>query len=65
MKMAKSSIEYRWGAGDTERYRAIAAELVALAPDVVLADPHSRGDLAKAPQARFEERGRLGAMLLA
>jgi putative tryptophan/tyrosine transport system substrate-binding protein len=28
-------IEYRWGAGDTERYRAIAAELVALAPDVV------------------------------
>jgi putative tryptophan/tyrosine transport system substrate-binding protein len=27
-------IEYRWGAGDTERYRAIAAELVALAPDV-------------------------------
>jgi putative ABC transport system substrate-binding protein len=30
-------IEYRWGAGDVERYRAIAAELVALAPDVVLA----------------------------
>jgi putative tryptophan/tyrosine transport system substrate-binding protein len=28
-------IEYRWGAGDTERYRTIAAELVALAPDVV------------------------------
>jgi putative tryptophan/tyrosine transport system substrate-binding protein len=28
-------IEYRWGAGDTERYRAIAAELVALAPDVI------------------------------
>jgi putative tryptophan/tyrosine transport system substrate-binding protein len=27
-------IEYRWGAGDTERYRAIAAELVALAPEV-------------------------------
>jgi putative ABC transport system substrate-binding protein len=27
-------IEYRWGAGDTERYRAIAAELVALASDV-------------------------------
>jgi len=25
-------IEYRWGAGDTERYRAVAAELVALAP---------------------------------
>ena len=30
-------IEYRWGAGDAERYRTIAAELVALAPDVVLA----------------------------
>ena len=30
-------IEYRWGAGDVERYRTIAAELVALAPDVVLA----------------------------
>jgi putative tryptophan/tyrosine transport system substrate-binding protein len=30
-------IDYRWGAGDVERYRAIAAELVALAPDVVLA----------------------------
>jgi putative ABC transport system substrate-binding protein len=30
-------IEYRWGRGDTERYRAIAAELVALTPDVILA----------------------------
>ena len=30
-------IEYRWGAGDVDRYRAIAAELVALAPDVILA----------------------------
>ena len=30
-------IEYRWGAGDVERYRTIAAELVALAPDVVVA----------------------------
>jgi putative ABC transport system substrate-binding protein len=29
-------IDYRWGAGDVERYRAIAAELVASAPDVVL-----------------------------
>jgi putative tryptophan/tyrosine transport system substrate-binding protein len=28
-------IEYRWGAGDTERYRTIAAELVASAPDIV------------------------------
>jgi putative ABC transport system substrate-binding protein len=30
-------IDYRWGRGDTERYRAYAAELVALAPDVILA----------------------------
>jgi putative ABC transport system substrate-binding protein len=29
-------IEYRWGAGDPERYRRYAAELVALAPDVIL-----------------------------
>jgi putative ABC transport system substrate-binding protein len=30
-------IDYRWGAGDTERIRKHAAELVALAPDVVVA----------------------------
>jgi putative tryptophan/tyrosine transport system substrate-binding protein len=30
-------IDYRWGAGDTERYRAHAADLVALGPDVILA----------------------------
>ncbi|HEY9360197.1 MAG TPA: ABC transporter substrate-binding protein [Xanthobacteraceae bacterium] len=30
-------IDYRWGAGDAERYRKFAAELVALAPDVILA----------------------------
>jgi putative ABC transport system substrate-binding protein len=30
-------IDYRWGAGDVERYRVIAAELIALSPDVVLA----------------------------
>src|SRR5215813_10145865 len=29
-------IEARWGAGDAERYRSYAAELVALAPDVIL-----------------------------
>jgi len=29
-------IDYRWGAGDTERFRKYAAELVALAPDVIL-----------------------------
>ena len=30
-------IDYRWGAGDPEHYRAVAAELIALAPDVVVA----------------------------
>jgi putative ABC transport system substrate-binding protein len=30
-------INYRWGAGDVDRYRAIAAELVAMEPDVILA----------------------------
>jgi putative tryptophan/tyrosine transport system substrate-binding protein len=30
-------IEYRWGAGDENLYRKYAAELVALAPDVILA----------------------------
>ena len=31
----------RWGAGDAERYRRYARELVALAPDVILADGSS------------------------
>jgi len=30
-------IEIRWAAGDADRYRAFAAELTALAPDVILA----------------------------
>jgi putative ABC transport system substrate-binding protein len=30
-------IDYRWGVGDAERYRQYAAELVALAPEVILA----------------------------
>ena len=30
-------IDYRWAAGDADRYRTYAAELVALAPDVILA----------------------------
>jgi len=29
-------IDYRWGAGDPDRIRKLAAELVALAPDVIL-----------------------------
>ena len=30
-------VDYRWGAADADRYRTYAAELVALAPDVILA----------------------------
>ena len=30
-------IDYRWGAGDTDQYHKYAAELVALAPDVIVA----------------------------
>ena len=30
-------IEYRWAAGDAERIRKYATELIALAPDVILA----------------------------
>jgi putative ABC transport system substrate-binding protein len=30
-------IEYRWGVGDSDRHRQNAAELIALAPDVILA----------------------------
>ena len=30
-------IDTRWGAGDPERFRRYAAELVALSPDVILA----------------------------
>jgi putative ABC transport system substrate-binding protein len=30
-------IDYRWGMGETDRYRGYAAELVALAPDVIVA----------------------------
>ena len=31
-------IDYRWAAGDADRIRKYAAELVALAPDVILAN---------------------------
>ena len=34
-------IEYRWGAGDLDRFRTYAAELIALSPDVVLASAGS------------------------
>ena len=38
-------IDYRWAAGDPDRYRTYATELVALAPDVILAS----GNAAAAP----------------
>ena len=42
-------IDYRWGAGDADRIRRYAAELVALAPDVILAVRHrERGRLLQA-----------------
>jgi putative ABC transport system substrate-binding protein len=31
-------MDYRWSAGDTDRIRRYAAELVAIAPDVILAN---------------------------
>ena len=31
-------IDYRWGAGDADRFRRYAAELVALVPEVILVD---------------------------
>jgi putative ABC transport system substrate-binding protein len=37
-------IETRWGASDADRYRQYAAELVALAPDVILS-----GEVARRP----------------
>src|SRR5262245_20003538 len=37
-------VDYRWGGGDADASRKYAAELVALAPDVILA--HSSGSLA-------------------
>jgi ABC transporter substrate binding protein len=36
-KYRSELVDYRWGAGDVDRYRTIAAELVALTPDVIVA----------------------------
>jgi putative ABC transport system substrate-binding protein len=45
-------IDYRWGAGDVENIRKYAAELVALAPDVILAPgTASIGPLLQATRA--------------
>jgi putative ABC transport system substrate-binding protein len=38
---ANVRIDVRWGAGDTERFRKYAAELIALTPDIVLATANS------------------------
>jgi putative ABC transport system substrate-binding protein len=39
-------IDYRWSAGDADRARRYAAELVALAPDAILASGASTGAIA-------------------
>jgi putative tryptophan/tyrosine transport system substrate-binding protein len=45
-------IEYRWGSGDAGRIRKYAAELIALAPDVILAQGSSTvGPLLQATRA--------------
>lgn len=46
---ADAQIEYRWGGGDAERTRALAKELVALKPDVILsrATPPTKALLAE------------------
>jgi putative tryptophan/tyrosine transport system substrate-binding protein len=41
-------IDYRWGAGEPDRYRKYAAELVALGPDVILATGDATGPLQQA-----------------
>ena len=38
---ANVQVDTRWGAGDTERFRRYAAELVALAPDVIVGTANS------------------------
>ena len=57
-------IDYRWGAGDADRIRKYAAELVALAPDVILANwQRGRGAVAAGDPHRADrvrERPRSG-----
>jgi putative ABC transport system substrate-binding protein len=45
-------IDYRWGAGDADRIRRHAAELAALAPDVILAT----GNVTVAPLLQSQSR---------
>jgi putative ABC transport system substrate-binding protein len=51
-------IEYRWGAGDPDRYRKDAAELVALGPDVILTAGPSAGVVETTQMTRLRH-GRL------
>src|SRR5262245_25272759 len=45
-------VEYRWGLGDPDRLRKYAAELLALAPDVILAaGARSQGRLRRSPRS--------------
>jgi putative ABC transport system substrate-binding protein len=44
-------IDYRWGAGDAERIRREAAELLAAAPDVVLASGNPSAAGSRRPAA--------------
>jgi putative ABC transport system substrate-binding protein len=44
-------IDYRWGAGDPDRYRKYAAEVIALAPDVILATGDATGPVLQATHA--------------
>jgi hypothetical protein len=46
-------IEYRWGAGDTDRIRRYAAELAALAPDVIVAPGSAAAGVVRSPTARL------------
>jgi len=48
-------IDYRWGAGNADRIRKFAAELVALAPDVIL----SAGSPSINTPFLFRRRGRV------
>ena len=55
-------IDTRWGAGDADRHRKYAAELVALAPDVILASggstvgPLLTGDPHRADRVHADPR---------
>ena len=50
--------DYRWGAGQIERYPAFAEELVALAPDVILGNGTATGESAATGDAKCADRVR-------